>query len=234
MMPCGFPSLRQRWIRCDRPRRFCNVTTLDPSCTGPRPTRRQPYPTTDPATSGLSSSQGGGDELTTEAAGGGSAGGRTALRPSPPCAGSLVSAGTARADETPVRAALTATAAAAPTAALPINSRRESIVHSLLRSRRPHGRDAELVLLERLQRLGAELVVHVHRRHRHVLRHPLRRLGEIADEIRIRIRHRPAALADRRAEVPHLLHVEQARRRPELIGHHHLHALREDRRPAGD
>src|SRR5438552_15164946 len=214
MMPCGFPSLRQRWTRCDRPRAFCSVTTHDPCCTGPRPTRRQPCPTTEPAPSGLSSSQGGG-ELATESAGGGSAGGRTALRPSPPCAGSFVAAGTARADETPVRAALTATAAAAPTAALPINSRRESIVHSLLRSRRPHGRDAEFVLLERLQRLGAELVVHVHRRHRHVLRHPLRRLGEIADEIRIRVRHRPAVLADRRAEVLHLLPVEQARRRPE-------------------
>src|SRR5437762_10984397 len=174
MMPCGFPSLRQRWTRCDRPRRFRNVTTHDPSSTGPRATRRQPCPTTEPAPSGLSSSQGGG-ELATEAAGGGSTGGRTALRPSPPCAGSFVAAGTARADATPVRAALTATAAAAPTAALPINSRRESIVHSLLRSRRPHGRDAELVLLERLQRLGAELVVHVHRRHR---RSEERRVGK--------------------------------------------------------
>src|SRR5438046_2865691 len=231
MMPCGFPSLRQRWTRCDRPRRFRNVTTHDPCCTGLRSTRRQPCPTTEPAPSGLSSSQGGGDELTTEAAGGGSAGGRTALRPSPPCAGSFVAAGTARADATPVRAALTATAAAAPTAALPINSRRESIVHSLLRSRRPHGRDAELVLLERLQRLGAELVVHVHRRHRHVLRHPLRRLGEIADEIRIRVRHRPAALADRRAAVPRLIHVEQGRRRPELIGHHPLHPPQEGTPP---
>src|SRR5438445_1649253 len=216
MMPCGFPSLRQRWTRCARPRRFCNVTTHDPSCTGPRPRSRQPCPPTGPATSGLSSSQGGG-ELATEAAGGGSAGGRTAFRASRPCAGSFVAAGTARADATPVRAALTATAAAAPSAALPINSRRESIVHSLLRSRRPHGRDAELVLLERLQRLGAELVVHVHRRHRHVLRHPLRRLGEIADEIRIRVRHRPTSLADRRREVLDLYLVQYAHRRSEFV-----------------
>src|SRR2546427_13122309 len=141
-MPCGLPSLRQRWIRCERPRAFCSVTTLDPSSTGPRSTSRHPCPATAPAPSGLSSYQGGGDELTAE-----SAGGRTALRPSPPCTGSFVAAGTARADATPGRAALTATAAAAPTAALPINSRRESIVHSLLRSRRPHGRDGELVLL---------------------------------------------------------------------------------------
>src|SRR5207237_8959062 len=105
----------------------------------------------------------------------GAPGRRPAVRASPPSAGAAVAAGTARAAATPVRAALTATAAAAPSAALPINSRRESIVHSLLRLRRPHRRDAELVLLERLQRLGAELVVHVHRRHRHVLRHPLRR-----------------------------------------------------------
>src|SRR5438874_4437721 len=80
MMPCGFPSLRQRWTRCDRPRAFCSVTTHDPCCTGLRSTRRQPCPTTEPAPSGLSSSQGGG-ELATEAAGGGSAGGRSALRP---------------------------------------------------------------------------------------------------------------------------------------------------------
>src|SRR5438445_9483005 len=193
-MPCGLPSLRQRWIRWERPRAFCSVTTLDPSYTGPRSTSRHPCPTTAPAPSGLSSSQGGGDELTAESAGGGSAGGRTALRPSPPCARSFVAAGTARADATPVRAALTATAAAAPIAALPINSRRESIIHSLLRSRRPHGRDAELVLLERLQRLGAELVVHVHRRHRHVLRHPLSRPGETADKISFLIRICPAVV----------------------------------------
>src|SRR5437879_6333904 len=210
MMPCGLPSLRQRWIRCERPRAFCSVTTLDPSSTGPRSTSRHPCPTTAPAPSGLSSSQGGGNALATGWAAGGSMGGGPAFRPSWSPTGSFVAASRARADATPVRAALTATAAAAPTATLPINSRRESIVHSLLRSRRPHGRDAELVLLERLQRLGAELVVHVHRRNRHVLRHPLRRLGEIADEIRIRVRHRPAALADRRAEVLPLLHLKQA------------------------
>src|SRR5438309_10614731 len=104
-MPCGLPSLRQRWTRCDRPRAFCNVTTHDPSSTGPRATRRQPCPTTEPAPSGLSSSQGGGDELTTEAAGGGSAGGRTVLRPSPPCAGPFLAAGPAPAAATPVRPA---------------------------------------------------------------------------------------------------------------------------------
>src|SRR5207244_6036175 len=83
-----------------------------------------------------SSSQGGGDELATESAGGG-----TAFRPSGSAAGSSVAAGTAPTEATPVRAALTANAAAAPTAALPINSRRESIAHPLLRNERnpPHG-----------------------------------------------------------------------------------------------
>src|SRR5207253_3525142 len=83
--------------------------------------------------------------------------------------------------------------------------------------------DAELVLLDRLQGLGAELVVHVDRRHRHVLRHALRRLGEIAHEILAGIGHRLAVLADRRAEVLRLLHVERARRRPELVRDGHLH-----------
>src|SRR2546427_7479229 len=78
MMPCGLPSLRQRWTRCDRPRRFCSVTTHDPSCTGLRSTSRQPCPTTEPATSGLSRFQGGGDEIAIESAGGGTAGGGTA------------------------------------------------------------------------------------------------------------------------------------------------------------
>src|SRR5713101_7333276 len=131
-MPCGVPSLRQRWTRCERPRSFSSVTTHDPSCTGLRSASRHPWATTEPATSGLSSSQGGGDAVAAESGGGGPAFGRS-RSPAGSAAGRSVAARGGRTDATAAPAAVRVNAAVAPTAALPINSRRESIVHPLLR-----------------------------------------------------------------------------------------------------
>src|SRR5262245_29995300 len=125
-MPCGFPSFRHTWTRCDRPPAFRSVTTHAPSCTGLRSASRQPCATSDPAASGLSNSHGGGDVVAAASFEAGSAFRAFGSATSP-------AAGIARAEATPVNAppaAVKAAAAVAPTAALLINSRREIIVPS--------------------------------------------------------------------------------------------------------
>src|SRR5262249_18954927 len=97
--------------------------TPDPSRTGLRPARRQGCVPTAPAASGLTSSQGAGDATASVAVGG-----CASFRPSWP---SVVAAWKARVEATAAWAAAPrVNAAVAPTAAFPISSRRESIVHS--------------------------------------------------------------------------------------------------------
>src|SRR5579862_2613361 len=149
MSPCGVPSLRQMWTRWERPRAFASVTTQAPCRTGLSSATRQPRATTAPAVSGRSSSHGGGADTAGASATGGDEtadvsdvptdGGRDGAfggTPSTPWsfgAFPVVATRGARIAATPLRAAPSVTAAAAPTAALPINVRRESIVHPLLR-----------------------------------------------------------------------------------------------------
>src|SRR5690242_15527826 len=122
-------------MRCARPRGFASVTTADPSCTGVTSTRRQPYATAAPAVYGAKSSQGAG-ALSAASVGGAEAvsASRSPPRasPSPAPAASSVGSRSGRVAATAVPTAPTANAAAAPTAALAIKSRRESIARSFL------------------------------------------------------------------------------------------------------
>src|SRR5207237_1763549 len=77
-------------------------------------------------------------------------------------------------------------------------------------------RDAQLLLLDRAEDLGANLVVDVDARDRLVLRLPRRRLHRVADEVVRRVLDALAVLVDGVAEVLRLLHGELLRAR-ELV-----------------
>lgn len=125
--PCGRPSLRQRWMRCSRPRSFRRLRTQEPSCTSVSPATRHPCPSAAPGARGRKRSHGAGPltgNTPWASAPGEAAAAKEAVTPSSGC------------DDSPPRIEASdcvarPTEAAQPTAAvaasLPTNARRESI-----------------------------------------------------------------------------------------------------------